>query len=900
MKLHTTLALLGMSLGLQTTGAQSLKLASDNNKAQHIFASKDTVVVNYACGFGSVAILSNTDDYQVAKKDEADWLTFTKAKNGNILVFSSYYYDNKEPRYATLTLTTPDGKFSRDIVVKQAPNTSADMMGDKKLEVAKVTASASQGGEGPERMIDNDYGTLWHSPYGGTSFPITLTFTLQTASHVDYLAYTPRTDGTNGNFHEIAVYYSLGASTTFQKAGEADFRGSNATSRFEFGENGLDNVSKIKIEVKSANNNAGVASKVFASCAEMGFYTYDNSINQGIEDYFTSPLCSELKPGITAEDIAGIPNPYLRQLANILSAGDYSTKFRVGTFGCYNTREAVRNFLKTSSPYDPYENPTGIYFNAGEQIVVFAEGVSDTHPVSLCIKSFGSQATIETEGQPESYYPLQNGANVIKAVNKGHAYVNYYSEDFENAPEVKLHFAMATEIGYFDAEKKMTNSDWVQIMARAKANNIETLDFLTKRLHVVAPYKNLVTQCPKDAEKLVLIYDSVIYYEREIMGLQQFNCEPKNHQFARPIRKGMYADGTGAAADFGSYNEWCNPNNFGFWGIAHELGHVNQITPGFKWPGCGETTNNIYAAWVEHKVGAKDRFGNGHHRLEDEYSGIDSYSGMRGGRFQAYLEEGVRKGVSWQLQDGPDYHGSKPEDVTVTDQDENGYSGSTVTTPKRNYDHFVKVVPFWQLELFTKEAKGAPEAYGKFYNSYREGFSYTDFPTSGKQQIEMMRRFCNAAQIDFCDFFEKAGLLKPIKAYIEDYSKGWLVISQEMCDNLKAEIASKGYPKAPAALNYINAYNWQNFLNKTKLQEGTVGNGCRYPDKGFVQVDNTKWPGAVGYETYNEAGELLRITMYGLGGEQMSSNVTKVLFPSDASYIMAVGYDGTKVKIYQK
>ena len=69
-----------------------------------------------------------------------------------------------------------------------------------------------------------------------------------------------------------------------------------------------------------------------------------------------------------------------------------------------------------------------------------------------------------------------------------------------------------------------------------------------------------------------------------------------------------------------------------------------------------------------------------------------------------------------------------------------------------------------------------------------------------------------------------------------------------------------------------------------------------------MRVENNKWPGAVGYETYNSNGELIRITMYGLGDSQMSSRYTYVLFPSneDAKYIMAVGYDGTKVKIYEK
>ena len=166
----------------------------------------------------------------------------------------------------------------------------------------------------------------------------------------------------------------------------------------------------------------------------------------------------------------------------------------------------------------------------------------------------------------------------------------------------------------------------------------------------------------------------------------------------------------------------------------------------------------------------------------------------------------------------------------------------------------------------------------------------------------MVRRMCDAMQTDLTDFFEKAGILKPINAYIEDYSKGWNIITEEMVEATKQYIQSKGYPKAPAALNYINAYNWENFRDKVALTEGTLGNGCGSPSNNMVRVDNSKWPGAVGYETYNSNGELIRITMFGLGDSQMSSRYTYVLFPSseDAKYIMAVGYDGTKVKIYEK
>ena len=85
------------------------------------------------------------------------------------------------------------------------------------------------------------------------------------------------------------------------------------------------------------------------------------------------------------------------------------------------------------------------------------------------------------------------------------------------------------------------------------------------------------------------------------------------------------------------------------------------------------------------------------------------------------------------------------------------------------------------------------------------------------------------------------------------------------------------------------------------LKDAGVNIGCSSLGS-RVQVDNKVWAGAVGYETYNADGELLRITMFGLGDSQMSDRYTQVLFPTGegASYIMAVGYDGTRVKCYQK
>ena len=210
----------------------------------------------------------------------------------------------------------------------------------------------------------------------------------------------------------------------------------------------------------------------------------------------------------------------------------------------------------------------------------------------------------------------------------------------------------------------------------------------------------------------------------------------------------------------------------------------------------------------------------------------------------------------------------------------------------------MKVVPLWQLTLYTQEAAQATNAYGKVIEGIRQANDAN--MTNGKYQLKFMKRFCDSTQMNFLPFFEKAGMLRPIKALIEDYSREWLIITQDQIDELKSYVASKNYAEVPAALNYINAYNWEVFRDKAALTtDATVGQGCSASGT-RVKVDNNVWKNAVGYETYDADGNLLRISMFGLGDSQMSSRYTYVLFPSGAKYIMAVGYDGTKVKCYEK
>ncbi len=863
MKVKSILFALTLALFAPSILRAQIPMTTDPLKGQQILITHDTLNIAADGASTRLGVMANCT---FTSSTGADWLHAEQDKYG--LLLSGDYHFLTEPRQGFMKLTSEDGTCVRKFVINQEGNSAAATLeGDHKITVKSATASQAQSGEPISNTIDGKNNTIWHSPYSGgsTSFPITLTYKFSKAEHLDYMVYTPRQDGnSNGNFRDITVAYTTASGTT--TLGNFSFGGSSSSSQVDFGENGIDDVTTVTITVKSGQNN-------FASCAEMAFYQKNGTLQSLISQFFTDQLCTKLRPGVTAEEAAKIEDPFVKQLVFYMLSGQYDTKYRVGTYEPYDDINSLRERLKVSNPYCAYENPTGIYFEKGQTVAVFVEGITTVAP-SLKIYCFGEGADFQTS----SSYPLKNGLNVITAQTRGNSYISYYSEQWKTLPNVRVHFAMGTVNGYFDLQRGDTNTDWQNLLANAVS---DIIDIRSQRLQVAMPLTTLKSACPKKGVELATIYDRVVYREREVMGLVQglpgFTEEPKNRQFARPASSGMFASTEGAYAAFGSLGEWCNPDNFGFWGIAHELGHNNQINNGFKWPGCGETTNNIYASWVEHKEGK------GYHRLEDEVTGIDDYRGTRGGRFETYLEEGVRKGVCWQLQDGPDYHGAAAD----------GQNGS------RNYDHFVKVVPLYQLNLWTQDCEKSPNAYGKVIQGYRNLAGTSTSLSSGQQQLNFMRNFCDSTKINFLPFFEKAGMLRPINAYIEDYSRGWLTITEKQIADLKAEIEAKNYASIPEALNYINAYNLKNFKDEVALDTTVkVGTGCtRNGTK--VTVTHSKWPGVVGFETYNAAGEMTAISMYGLGDSQQKSTKTVCLFPSGSKYIMAVGYDGTRVKCFE-
>lgn len=858
-------------------------------KAPQVLVPGGSVNLNYNGTLTLFPVASNAN-YTLTPvwgEGETPWFNIKPYNEGGWKISGDYWYMT-EPRVGKIAYTLSNGATGEISVVQSGNNSASLFKGDAQVKVSSATASSqNSSSEGIAKTYDGSTSTYYHSVWSGgsTKFPVTLTYTFADAPEIDYVVYTPRQDSENGNFGRVSISYSTttAPNTYVTVVDEIDLGYSGNSSTISLGEEGIKNVKNVKFTVHNGKNN-------FATCAEMEFFARNTSEFAAFEALFTNDLCYELKPGITETDVAAAGHPFARQLGFYLLSGKYDTNYRVAEFEAYETVATLSARLKTTQ-YNRYENPTGIYFEKGATAAIFAEGISDAHPVNLIIKDFG-----DSNGQPESTYALRNGLNVINVKNFGNGYVSYYTDDYANAPKIKLHFALSKVNGYFDQERGDTNEDWVNLLANACSNII---DMRTKNLQVAFPTARFKSVCPRNGVELANNLNNTVALEREIMGLEKYGVNPKNRQFARVVWGGfMFADGIGAAANDNSVDAWMQPSasQFEFWGLAHELGHNNQLTPGFKWSGCGETTNNIYSAWVQFNLGP------GWYRLESEVSGEGHYGGLKGGRFNCYLEQGVRQGISWQLQKGPDY-GYPTDKVTVANQDYDGRVKGDTTVISGNYDHFVKLVPMWQLQLYCHQAGFSPDVYAKLHQAVRTG-NYSGL-TNGQMQMRFMKTICDSTRLDFTEFFEKAGMLRPINAYIQDYSPGWNKINEAMIQEFKSHVAAQGYPKPEGEVNYISALNWKTYADRLPLS-GTLNDGCTKTNnsaKGFVKVLHSKWKNVVAFETYDAEDKLLRITMQGLGGDNANS-YTQVMWPNSstekAAYIMAVGWDGTRMKCYEE
>ncbi len=188
--------------------------------------------------------------------------------------------------------------------------------------------------------------------------------------------------------------------------------------------------------------------------------------------FFTDSSCSELKPEITKDNLGKIKSSLLKGIAEKILEGRCDFTYRVAEYRAYASPKVLSKTLKLGNGFSKYENMTGMYLEAGKNVVFM--GDAGGKRISLLIPEFMRKPPkgVKPNKDPKGWglykqkIKLKEGFNEIKVEKPGNAYISYFDDDPENAPAVKVHFATGKVNGYFDTAKDK-DQDWDKLLDNA-------------------------------------------------------------------------------------------------------------------------------------------------------------------------------------------------------------------------------------------------------------------------------------------------------------------------------------------------------------------------------------------------------------------------------------------------
>lgn len=577
------------------------------------------------------------------------------------------------------------------------------------------------------------------------------------------------------------------------------------------------------ISIGNNNINIKVPSFGYSRSANITFI-YDENHRKNLEvlqitdfsEYFKDDICSELKDGITEDDIANIPNETIKQLALKLKNGggydEFEKEFRIAKFRPYQNPEIMATRNKTMR-YSLRDNVTGIWAKQGEEIDVMVGDIYEGGKIELMFHG------------PDKGYGNSKNVSVVKGFNRviapitGQIYVmNHVEDEFPLHPEegaevndaiaaktVDMHFLSGRVTRYIDRNRDMLNGNekWKDILDKA---DYEFIDILGNYAHITWKTKQW-REKKTDLAELIRRFDNIIYWEQDFAGLVKYNCMFNN-------RLHFCADYVASAPNASNYRTvyptgadkiggWDNvfydlaENKRRLWVLAHESGHCNQLSPGMKWTGLGEVTNNIYCLYAQFNAW-------GGYTIYDDVSDETGYGPELA---QCEDENGVLLPET-----GPATNYEMAKAVIVY-----GKRHHSLPYIEDAYKNTCKLVPFWQLYLYVVKARGVEDFYKDLFQHFRQNLSPSEKgENQGMNQLDFVRQACKYSGYDLTEFFEQWGFLKPVNALVGDYSSSTLVITDKDVEALKTEIKEAGYKKAHSDIYNITDKTWRNYTGEVE------------------------------------------------------------------------------------
>ncbi len=713
-------------------------------------------------------------EYSVVISDNDSWLRDitpqTRSLDGGITIEYTYTVDINQDTARDATIMFNDAVKSTSLAEVKVKQESIgdyensfnpdEIKSDFKIEVTGSKASATQSEDlsikNSHDGIKNDINNRYQSPFSNTApdyFPIDLTYDFESVD-MDYIIYYPRCDGRiNGNFKVVEVHIATKEQPTLTKLLTHDFNGSSNPAKVSL-KGAPSGITQVMFRVLSGASATVGEEPGFAACSEMEFYTLNPDKYDPTAVLFTDQICSALKPGVTIEDIQACDVSFYRTIALYMFNNKYNTEFRVQSFKAWMD-PVVENKTYKTSPYSLLDNPTGMITTAGEEFTVMVDDNIGTSNVSLRIFDLYDTG-VDGYSQKEDH-ALKEGINTIVPLRSGLAYVIYHSKEPESLPSIKMHFATGDVNGYYDSKKHTQPGDWDRLLAAATNRHFDALGEFS---HLTFPTESFREFTGSNGPQLIGYYDNVVRGEQNFMGMGPGLIRPYfgNRMYFHVGYHDMYMYATSyrTCYQLSTMSAILNPStlytNTGIWGVAHEVGHCNQVRPLFKWVGMTEVTNNMKSLYIQTEViGGASRLSYKNH-----------------------------------------YQNAK---------DQLAVAGKTLAY--NDYDIWGKLVALWQLYLYVTKAQGDEGFYPRLYEIFRVSNHPMWTPpgttksviNDGACQVELAKHACDAAQLDLTEFFEHWGFFEPVDKKVSDYADAHLRVTKEMADEVKSYIKNKNYPK---------------------------------------------------------------------------------------------------------
>ncbi|MCK9506898.1 MAG: M60 family metallopeptidase [Pigmentiphaga sp.] len=489
---------------------------------------------------------------------------------------------------------------------------------------------------------------------------------------------------------------------------------------------------------------------------------------------FTELSCSELKAGITLRQINRIPDSLYKTIATQLYDGSYpDAKYRIQTYRVYQTPKVSATRTKTLHTWGILDNVTGIYVEKPEDELYILVGETRELEVKLRVQDF-------TQAWGEKTFPLHTGLNIVKP-GIGLCYMLIFQDTYIplnptnevereeiDSKSVKIHFVTGRVNGYYDITHN-TGEESDALITHAQYPYFDVKGKYSQLVWYTEDFREAHT----DLSKTITYLDQLVGMEIDFAGFFKYSNPYSTRMFFMPSISGKgNPNATVERVIFPKVykNFFANPSEETLlnraWGIAHEVGHCSQSNPGLRWGGMGEVGNNLFSMYVKTQL-----FGY-------------TKSNM--------LVENYYEKAKALIIDAKIAHA----DLSIVNH------------------YFERLVPFWQLHLYTANILGYTDLYRDLYEHYRTTPDVgTTFANSGLLQLDFIRNVCNLTKTNFLDFFKKWGFLAPIDVVVNDYGKRILKITQQDIDSLIEEIESCHYSKPTHDITTIRDDNFYQFRN---------------------------------------------------------------------------------------